>query len=98
MKEIERRAFPAGERVLGMVSAARMQDNLGSAFSNNAIMGDICRFIGEHGGPSDYRMPKGSEFGFSGAGGHDWGDANWYVSATAVFSQSEIPSTGPNGQ
>jgi hypothetical protein len=65
------------------------QDNLaGYDPATNLTYGDICRFIGEHGGPSGYRMPKASEFftdssldfgaiDWDGGGsiGFSWGDA-----------------------
>jgi hypothetical protein len=72
------------------------EDNLGSTFSDNT--GDICRFIGEHGGPRGYRMPKASEF-FSGntVGTYYWGNpevAGW--SEGGSFTQV-VPSD-PTGR
>jgi hypothetical protein len=79
--------FPTG----GSASTMYYVDNLGSTFSNNA--GDICRFIGEHGGPSGYRMPVVAELTASTASiswGTDTDNIGWYKGTTTF----ETPTLG----
>jgi hypothetical protein len=81
------------------------EDHMGDTFSDNT--GDICRFIGEHGGPSGYRMPKLAEFmagvdvtipfGTLVGLGYDWGTAGW-SKATWSASFQETASTDPTGR
>jgi hypothetical protein len=81
-------------------SNVRTADNLGTA-----ELGDICRFIGLHGGPANYRMPRSDEFELG--GDHTVATAYYWVgippaavigwTSGGAFNGS-VPSTMANGQ
>jgi hypothetical protein len=59
--------------------------------------GDICRFIGEHGGPSGYRMPLPADFYPSHGSMYSWsaaGDVGWASGHTAFVDVSSKDPTG----
>jgi hypothetical protein len=72
----------------------RTEDNLGDWFPDFPDnKGDICRYIGERGGPSGYRMPKSSEFEVGGDHSVVRVTYSWTAAATIGWVNGGFPST-----